>query len=155
MEANYFTILYWFCHTPTWIHHRRTGVPHPEPPFHLPPHIIPPGHPRTDFIRWLSAKESTCQCKKIQEMQVWPLGWEDPLEEEEMATHSYSEDPVEEEIATHSNILARRIPWTEETGRLPSKRSQRARHDWGAEHSHALFRTKERDQVEEQLFYLS
>ena len=26
------TILYWFCHTSTRIHHRCTGVPHPEPP---------------------------------------------------------------------------------------------------------------------------
>ena len=31
MEANYFTILYWFCHTLTWIHHGCTRVPHPEP----------------------------------------------------------------------------------------------------------------------------
>ena len=30
MEANYFTILYWFCHTSTWIHHGRTRVPHPD-----------------------------------------------------------------------------------------------------------------------------
>ena len=35
--------------------------------------------------RWLSSKESTCQCKKTQEIQVRSLGWEDPLEEE-MAT---------------------------------------------------------------------
>ena len=27
MEANYFTILYWFCHTLTWIHHEYTCVP--------------------------------------------------------------------------------------------------------------------------------
>ena len=33
MEANYFTILYWFCHTSTWIRHGRTRVPHPEPVF--------------------------------------------------------------------------------------------------------------------------
>ena len=32
MEVNYFTILYWFCHTSTWIHHGCTCVPHPEPP---------------------------------------------------------------------------------------------------------------------------
>ena len=44
-EANYFTILYWFCHTLTWIHHRCTCVPHPESPSHIPPHPIPLGHP--------------------------------------------------------------------------------------------------------------
>ena len=41
----YFTILYWFCHTSTWIRHRYTCVPHPEPPSHLPPHTILLGHP--------------------------------------------------------------------------------------------------------------
>ena len=46
MEANYFTILYWFCHTSTWICHGCTLVPHPEPPSLLPPCTIPLGHPR-------------------------------------------------------------------------------------------------------------
>ena len=32
--------------------------------------------------------------------------------------------------ATHSSILARRIPWTEEPGRLQSIGSQRVGHDW-------------------------
>ena len=36
-----FTILYWFCHTSTWIRHRCTCVPHPVPPSHLPPCTIP------------------------------------------------------------------------------------------------------------------
>ena len=31
----YFTILYWFCHTSTWILHGCASVPHPEPPSHL------------------------------------------------------------------------------------------------------------------------
>ena len=35
----YFTVLYWFCHTSTWIHHRCTCVPNPEPLSLLPPHI--------------------------------------------------------------------------------------------------------------------
>ena len=39
------------------------------------------------------------------------------------------EDPLEEGIATHSSILAWRIPWTEESGGLQSVGSQRARHD--------------------------
>ena len=45
MEANYFTILYWFCHTSTCICHGCTRVPNPELPSHLPPHPIPLGHP--------------------------------------------------------------------------------------------------------------
>ena len=38
------------------------------------------------------------------------------------------EDPLEKEMSTHSHILAWRIPWTEETGRLQSIGSQRVRH---------------------------
>ena len=41
----YFTILYWFCHTSTWVHHGCTWVPNPEPPSHLPHHTISLGHP--------------------------------------------------------------------------------------------------------------
>ena len=48
------------------------------------------------------------------ETQVRSLGWEDLLEEE---------------MATHSSILAWRIPWTEEPGGLQSMGSQRVRHD--------------------------
>ena len=51
----------------------------------------------------------------MQEMLVSTLGWEGPLEEE---------------MATHSSILARRFPWTEEPGRLQSIGSQRVRHDY-------------------------
>ena len=51
---------------------------------------------------------------ETQEMQVGSLGWEDPLEEG---------------IATYSNILAWRIPWTEEPGRLQSIEFQRVGHD--------------------------
>ena len=39
------------------------------------------------------------------------------------------EDPLEKEMATHSSILAWRIPWTEDPGRLQSMGSQRVRHD--------------------------
>ena len=50
-----------------------------------------------------------------QEMQVMSLGWEDPLKKE---------------MATHSSILAWRIPWTEEPGRLQSMGLQTVGHDW-------------------------
>ena len=39
------------------------------------------------------------------------------------------EDPLEKEMATHSSILAWKIPWTEEPGRLQSMGSQRVRQD--------------------------
>ena len=51
----------------------------------------------------------------LQERQVWSLG---------------SEDALEKEVATHSSILAWRIPWTEETGGLQSTGSKRAGYDW-------------------------
>ena len=50
----------------------------------------------------------------MQETWVQSLGWEDPLEEG---------------IAVHSSILAWRIPWTEEPGRLQSVGSQRVKHN--------------------------
>ena len=46
--------------------------------------------------------------------QVQSLGWEDPLEKE---------------MATHSSILAWKIPWTEEPGGLQSMRLQRVGRD--------------------------
>ena len=49
---------------------------------------------------------------------------------QEMWVRSLSQgDPLEEGIATHSSILAWRIPWTEEPGGLQSIGSQRVGHD--------------------------
>ena len=45
------------------------------------------------------------------------------------------EDPLEKEMATHSCILAWKIPWTEEPGRQQSMGSQRVRHDWATSHT--------------------
>ena len=50
----------------------------------------------------------------MQETRLRSLGWEDPLEKE---------------MATHSSILAWKIPWTEELGRLQSLGSQKVGHD--------------------------
>ena len=50
---------------------------------------------------------------------------------QEMQVQSLSqEDPLEEEMATHSSVLAWRIPRTQAPGRLQSMGSQRVRHDW-------------------------
>ena len=40
------------------------------------------------------------------------------------------EDPLEKEMATHSNTLAGKIPWTEKPGRLQSMGYQRVGHNW-------------------------
>ena len=39
------------------------------------------------------------------------------------------EDPLEKEMATHSSVLAQRIPWMEEPGGLQSTGPQRVGHD--------------------------
>ena len=51
----------------------------------------------------------------VWETQVWSLSWEDPLEKE---------------MATHSSILAWKISWTAEPGRLQSMWSPRVRANW-------------------------
>ena len=48
------------------------------------------------------------------------------------------EDLLEKEMATHSNILAWKIPWTEELGWLLSVGSQRVGHDWATSLSLSL-----------------
>ena len=51
----------------------------------------------------------------MQEMQVWSLGQEEPLEKE---------------MASHSSVLAWEIPWTEEPGGLQSTGSKTVWHNW-------------------------
>ena len=46
------------------------------------------------------------------------------------------EDPLQKEMATHPSILAWKIPWTEEPGRLQSVKSQGVRHDLVTEHAY-------------------
>jgi len=58
------------------------------------------------------------------ETQVWSLGQEDPLEED---------------MATHSNILAWRIPWTEETGGLNVAKGWTWLSDWIHTHTYRLY----------------
>ena len=54
-------------------------------------------------------------------------------ETQEMWVQSLAQEyPLKEEMATHSSILAWRIPWTEETGGLQSMGSQRVEQDWAS-----------------------
>ena len=52
------------------------------------------------------------------------------------------EDSLKEEMATHSSILAWKIPWTEVAHWLPSKGSQRVRQDWAWAHTHTHTHTQ-------------
>ena len=60
---------------------------------------------------WLSGKESACQCRRLG-FNPW-----------------VRKIPLEKEMATHSSILAWRIPWTEEPGGLQSMGLQRMGYD--------------------------
>jgi len=62
---------------------------------------LPGSIPNPGFLQWLSGKEPTAM-QKIKETGSIPG----------------SKDSLEEGMATHCSILAWRIPWTEETGRL-------------------------------------
>ena len=76
---------------------------------HFPKIILNDGLPR-----WCSGEESTCHLQEVQEKWIWSLDWEDALEKE---------------MATHSSILAWKVPWTEE----PSRQFiglQRVGHNW-------------------------
>ena len=69
-------------------------------------------------LEWLTGGWVAQTVKRLsakQETQVRSLGWE---------------DPQEKEMAAHSSILAWKIPWTAEPGRLLSMGSQRVGHDW-------------------------
>ena len=79
---------------PNWFQYPSLGVKH-----------LPLG-----IVYWASLiAQSVKNLPAMRETQVQFLGREDPLEEE---------------MATHSNILAWRIPWAEEPGRLQSMGSQ-------------------------------
>ena len=80
------------------------------------------------FVRYTSDSvvKNPPAMQETQEPWTWSLGWEDSLEKE---------------MATHSSILAWRIPWTEEPGGLQSIESQRVRHNWAAKLKHGMFRS--------------
>ena len=72
-----------------------------------------------------SAVKNLPAMQEAEEMRVWSLGQKGSLEEE---------------MATHSSILAWKIPRTEEPGRLQSIGSQRVRYDWERMHTLACFK---------------
>ena len=178
MEANYFTILYWFFHTSTRIHRGCTRGPHPEPPSHLPPHTLLGIHTEETRIERDTCTPMFITALFIISLAVFNLLANPPLSlkseldyfhfikhcfrEGNGTTLQYSclENPMdrgawmsavhgvaegrtqlsdftftfhfhalEKEMATHSSVLAWRIPGMEEPGGLPSMGSHRVGHD--------------------------
>ena len=70
--------------------------------------------------RCCSGQVSICQCRRTRDR----------------SSIAGSGDPQEEEMATHSNILAWEIPWTEEPGGLQFMGYQRVGHNWAHTHTH-------------------
>ena len=71
--------------------------------------LVPLGIERTSLVAQTVKRLST-----MRKTRVRALGWGDPLEKE---------------MAIHSSTISRKIPWTEEPGRLQSMGSQRVGHD--------------------------
>ena len=69
----------------------------------------------TYLLRASLVAQTVKRLSAIQETRVWSLGWEDVLEKE---------------MAAHSSILAWKIPWMAEPGKLLSTGSQRLKHNW-------------------------
>ena len=96
-------------------------------------------------IYWFNSRLSKrCQWKitllpmqELQNTQIELLDWEDPLKEE---------------MAAHSSILAQKISWPAESGRLKSIRLQRVRHDWSDFHLRNWMNTLYKDSEKVQVF---
>ena len=156
----YFTILYWFCHTLTWIHHRCTCIPKHEPPSHLPPHNISLGHPHAPAPSMLYPASDTdwwfvshmilymFQCHSPKSSHPLPLPQSPKVRSIHLCLFCCLASRViitiflnsvymcqytvlvKKEMATHSSVLAWRIPGTAEPGGLPSMGSHRVGHNW-------------------------
>ena len=105
-------------HKDTQLANCRTRNPYVFRVYALNQHIIYLYKISLGFPGVSDNKESACK----RDTWVWFLGLEDPLKKG---------------MATHSTILAWRIPWTEEPGRLQSMALQRVGHDWSVNsHTH-------------------
>ena len=121
-----------------------------------------------DFSTWVSLYAHICSCmlcvtSRYHSIPFLSLSWKAYLKKSKSYTNSLvtqrlkhlparretrvqslgREDPLEKEMATHFSILAWKIPWTEEPGRLQSTGSQRVRHDWATSLTHSLINLSE------------
>ena len=83
-----------------------------------------PGYPQIHFLQRFSRFLIYVRVPSLAAQRV-----KNPAVQETWVGSLGQEEPLEKEVATHSSILAWRVPWTEEPGGLPSIGSQRVRHD--------------------------
>ena len=77
--------------------------------------------PKLDFYAATCPRQASLVAQMVKNLPAMQETWVQSLGQE---------DPVEKRMATHSSILAWRIPWTEEPGGLQAIGLQRAGHDW-------------------------
>ena len=102
--------------------------PHPEPPSHLPSHPIAQGCPSALALSTLSCA-SNLDWRSISHMVIysWKRQWQPTPSDPTLFFHFHA---LEKKMATHSSVLAWRIPGMGEPGGLPSMGSHRVAHDW-------------------------
>ena len=81
----------------------------------------------TDFLMRSRHRDTTMWRRRIGEMWLWARGRQRLLQTPESLGW---EGPLEKGMATHSSVLAWKIPWTEDPGGLQSMVSERVNHDW-------------------------
>ena len=91
------------------------------------------GEAQEGGVIWTLTTDSCCRVAEVNSM-LWAslvaqMGKDLPAMQEIQVQSLGQEHPLEKEMATHSSILAWRIPWTQEPGGLQSMGSQGVRHD--------------------------
>ena len=88
----------------------------------------------TDFQMWsqlyIPKINTTCQINMLKLLRIFTYPYCMPAVQKAGVQSLGWEDPLEKKMATNSSILAWKIPWTEESGRLLFMGLQRAGHDW-------------------------
>ena len=121
----------------------ETGILVPEEKVQIAPEIL--FHPVYLFVEW----EGLGDCKHLPQnlapSQVALVVKKLPVnvgDARDSGSIPESERTLEKEMATHSTILAWRIPWTEEPDGQQSMGSQRIRHNWATKHTGGIYNVK-------------
>ena len=99
-------LLYWFCHTLTWIQHGCICIPKHEPPSHLPPHNISLGHPHAPAPSMLYPT-SDIDWRFSSYMIVYMLEYHVPSIDFQFSSVQFSHSVVSDSLQPHESQHAR------------------------------------------------